>query len=800
MKKYLSFLTCVLATLLFVGCSKLQEDSNQADDNEDLITIHSIVPFNNYKHLVVDVSLDDDLLQNNIIPLDSVSVKVSEWLFKRESYTKDAVPTVQSIEYIKAQLIAENELQALVLLDLTVDQALLEQQRAIVENLRHVYAYNNLYIAFMYDGKTTQTMPVTDYVVENYIQSKPSDKCLFYSIVEKSNELRYNDKWKNIPAQHKALIVLSDGKTYQDNVPLDKNHFANQRALLSLGQDANTSPIYYVQLTPQQAGATASTAETTGTTTMNEAANIMNIICTNTKGHYLEQFLWTRLSQELLNDEQNAIPDIRIRLENPDHKVYRGFQRVLSLDFYYQNKLIASGSKNYVMGSLYHPIIVNGKPDSSIIVRGIFVYGVISLVIYLLFQYVVPYVHYWWFRRKYVTKYTGPNMTFNQNLVGDTCYMCKTPFQVGDSIVAKCEHTVHESCWKENEYKCPEYGRHCKTGSHYYNRQKLYDKRNAPYYLNWLLAGCLAGLLSWLLYVIHFIEIGYSAITSIIYLLFNITESSAQATEIMSLLGDKIFYTPYYGLYTGFFLTLLLSILASNGGWRLKRILFVCTKSIVAAIVGYFSFFGVALVAVAFSVQGTNLFVDWIPWIINGFVVVFAVSFGTCIKLKRALIGAAIAIVFSLGSMLMWNFIIASSLDARDLLMYSNFIYCMGVALSISVNSPKSERYMLRVEGPIKTTYVALYKWINNAYATRRVSIGKSVDCNLQMSWDINSDIAPVQAELVSLYGNIYLIATESNGVFVKNKPLKVGTRVRLYHGDRFTIGKTLFTYVEQDV
>ncbi|MBQ2025623.1 MAG: hypothetical protein II215_04025 [Paludibacteraceae bacterium] len=811
MKKYVTLLICLLATCLCVSCSALGNDKDADEAAKDLLTIHSVVPFDNYKEFVVDVSLDDDITQNNIIPLDSVDVRVSEWIFNREGLINDAAPKVQSVEYIKAQLIAEKELQALVLLDLTVDETLLEQQRTIVNNLRHVYAYDNLYVAFMYNGQTTQSIPVTDYVVENYIVSKPSPKCLFASIVNKIGELRDDVKWKNVEPKKKALIVLSDGKTYQNNVPLDKHHFANQRSLLNLSEEKETSPIYYIQLSPQQAVATtpqsgaavsATTAQASNVAANNssEAAAIMNIICSNTGGHYLEQFLWNRLSAEMLHEDEMEWPDIRVRLENPDQKVYRGFKRVLKLEFYYQNQLIASGSRDYVIGSLYHPIVVNGRPNSSILVRGFVVFLLVSLGIYLVFQYAVPYISYKLFRRKYVTQYKGTNMTFNQNLVGDTCYMCKTPFQVGDSIVAKCQHTVHESCWKENEYKCPEYGRHCKTGSHYYNKQQLSDTRNAPYYLNWLLAGCYAGILSWLFYVLRFLEIGYNLITSIIVNFFGLVPNSMQATEIMSLLGDKIYYTPYYGLYTSFFLTLFLSILSSNGGWRLKRVVFVLCKALVAAVVGYLSFLIVALVSVAFSIQGTNLFVDWIPWIINGFVVVFAVSYGTSIKLKRALIGAAIAIVFSLLSMLMWNFMIASSFDARDLLMYSNFIYCIGVALSISVNSPKSERYMLRVEGPIKTTYVALYKWINNAYSTRRVSIGKSVDCNLQMSWDINSDIAPVQAELISMYGNIYLVATEDKGVLVKDKPLKVGVRVRLYHGDQFIIGKTTFTYVEQDV
>jgi hypothetical protein len=88
---------------------------------------------------------------------------------------------------------------------------------------------------------------------------------------------------------------------------------------------------------------------------------------------------------------------------------------------------------------------------------------------------------------------------------------------------------------------------------------------------------------------------------------------------------------------------------------------------------------------------------------------------------------------------------------------------------------------------------------MNAKYVNRSVTIGKSVDCNLQMSWDINSAIAPKQALLKMMGGNIYLIPLE-HGVTIKGKPAIIDKRVHLYHGDHFTIGQTKFTYVEHDV
>lgn len=84
------------------------------------------------------------------------------------------------------------------------------------------------------------------------------------------------------------------------------------------------------------------------------------------------------------------------------------------------------------------------------------------VLIYLVFQFVVPWVRYKLFKKKYVAKYVGKNMSLNDIQVSESCYYCKAPFLEGEEIVLKCEHAMHKSCWDENEYKCPEYGRNCK--------------------------------------------------------------------------------------------------------------------------------------------------------------------------------------------------------------------------------------------------------------------------------------------------------------------------------------------------
>ena len=150
-------------------------------------------------------------------------------------------------------------------------------------------------------------------------------------------------------------------------------------------------------------------------------------------------------------------------------------------------------------------------------------------------------------------------------------------------------------------------------------------------------------------------------------------------------------------------------------------------------------------------------------------------------------------------SMYIWTLLFSHmELDFRVVLLFSFIIYGTGLAACIATVAPKSERYFLKVQGATKGMDIALYKWFRNN-PNRIVTIGKSVDCSLQLSWDIQSDVAPIQAEIRLLKHVPYLYALEP-GVFISGKPLRTNKRKRLYHGSTFIIGQTTFTYIEKDL
>ena len=198
-------------------------------------------------------------------------------------------------------------------------------------------------------------------------------------------------------------------------------------------------------------------------------------------------------------------------------------------------------------------------------------------------------------------------------------------------------------------------------------------------------------------------------------------------------------------------------------------------------------------------IENNSLFIDWTPWMLTGFFIAFIISFQTDIKRKRALIGAFISIIFGLSSMYVWDNSQNALVDTRDDMLLSYMIYCVGFAISIAITFPKSECYFLRVEGPIKAMDIAIYKWINAIFHNRQFTIGKSINCDLQITWDLQSDIAPEIAEVKMKGGHLYLIALEE-GVFTRKKEMKPNEKIRLYHGTHFRIGQTKFTYIERDI
>ena len=388
-------------------------------------------------------------------------------------------------------------------------------------------------------------------------------------------------------------------------------------------------------------------------------------------------------------------------------------------------------------------------------------------------------------------------MSVGNIAVGQTCYFCKAPFQEDEDIVVKCQHVMHKSCWDENGYHCPEHGRNCREGSHYYNYKNLFDPKNASFYMKWILVAIVAAFFTWFFYLLYVIDFHKTTDTLVakmveskIYKLGSLAEFNAYENVTNQI--------PEFGLFIGFFLTLALSGLSVRKQHLKRRALDIVLRAIVVGLGSYVLFELFSSIAVAFDLGTYSLIIDWIPWSLAALLIAVVSTIATRVKLKKYVL--LITVVIGLVSMYLWSFLFEGYLlfDIRVLLLITCIFFAVGLAASVAEMAPKSERYFLNIKGAMKEMDIALFKWfINNP--DQVVTVGKSIDCSLQMSWDIKGQVAPVQAEIRHTGGAIRLTAVEP-GIVVNNKPLEEGRSVWLYHNTVFTIGDTTFTYIERDL
>ncbi|MBR6055289.1 MAG: FHA domain-containing protein [Bacteroidales bacterium] len=673
--------------------------------------------------------------------------------------------------------IAELGMKVLVLVDLSLSDEQIEAEHAAIEEMFTVLNRSNLYVAFMSDKSVSKTHGITDYILKEYFRNNSSKVYLYRSISTKLQEIsERKEPWAD--ASEIKLVVFSDGRLYGDgDVPLDAEHFKIENDLLHSEMPDSVS-ICYVNFAKKAADAADDS----------DATNLLTSVCQSTGGEYFPAFSWPGLEAAMLGEHGDMIVSNRFDFVNPDRKVYRGDNNQLKLIFYSlkEKRQIASATASIREGSLYKPIIVNGDSLKGVIIQGVSIGLIIMLLLYLILQFIVPYVKYRLFLRKYVVRHTGRDMVIGDTAVAESCYLCKEPFKEGDEVVVKCAHTMHKSCWDENEYHCPEYGRHCKEGSHFYDREHLSDRRNAPFYMNWLLMGILMSVCAWVALSIWTNFTSKHILEYLIPVDYLTTDKN----------GTHLNQLPSYGLLVGFFLTAGICLMSIRKKHLLSW-LDILLRSTVAGAISSLLYLLVSLACIALHLEAVSFILNLIPWILSGYLTAVIATLGTRIKLKKTII--LIAAGVSILSMYLWySCYMLIGIDFRVLLLFSIMIYDIGIMLAIATAAPRSEHYFLHAQGAVKTMDIAIYKWFR-ANPNAVVSIGKSVDCSLQVSWDLQSKIAPVHAEITMKKGVLRLMALEE-GVTVGGKPLKVDKYQNLYHGTTFQIGKTTFTYEEKDI
>ncbi len=796
---------------LLSGCDdepqmlRLDNEQEQADSSH-IMSLSKPEFSDKYKTIVLEGRLGSDVGMLPLSDKKKVRVEVTEVVrhFSEASYPLP--PKLVKVEELASQQMQALGIKALALVDLSLPQPLVDQERKAVGQMRNLFSDKNLFVAFITGTSLTETIPVTDYVMKNYfVSSDSTKKYLFRSILTKINEMELDSSWAK-GAKHTTMVVMSDGATYQDDQPMDPQHFQIEHQLTSY---ALRSPLYYANFDTKKENYSdtdifGSLGEYSylpfdDTETDIDDSSILQSLCTASKGLYQKNFDWPAIQHNIQDMYGMDMADYRFTLENPDHKVYRGRHgRDLQIACYdaATDSLLVQGNCFYSLGSVYRPVIVNPSPLYNVLLQGIIYAALLILLIYAILQFLVPYIQYRMFQKKHIVTYSKTQVGANGLMVAESCYLCKAPFEEGDQVVTKCQHAMHLECWDENQYQCPEYGRHCEHGRHYYNRQHLLDPQNATFYLNWIIAAIVAAVLAWIFYTTRMHPYLSSLVEKLILTITNTKPDTVEGSAYLAEYGASINHFPAFGLCTGFFLTLMLSCMSAAKREPLSRAAEILLRAFLGGLGGLLFFTLGGAISVALGLQENAIIIDWIPWSLTGYWIALCVTWGTRIQIRHSLVIGAF--IVGLVSTYLWTWLYAgSTVDYRVTLLINFILFAVAMAISIAKSAPRSERYFLTVSGIIKQMDVALYKWFK-ANPNDVVTIGHSVDCHLQLSWDIQSAIAPIQAEIRLERGIPRLYALEE-GVFVAGKPVEVGKGIRLYHGKTFTIGQTTFTYIEKD-
>ena len=710
---------------------------------------------------------------------------------------------VDSLIDISDKKMVSNNLTIVILADqgmMMSESDYMKLKEAIVSFVDALPSYVKVYIAMMGDEvtRTERVYPgenIRSYVRRDDISNlAEEEKYIYAAIISKIQELNdldeedcffpdvlHNKELSTDTVSDKMLFILT-GKVYEDNY----DDFFRDKLLFNnpdyLDLPEKLKAIYCMYF---------------GDELDQEMENEFKFICHLTpEGRFYSHFAVDSVQDLLLGAIDSIAMDYRLFYSVGQKVTYNGQPLELNLDI---QKANAHGVKEYTFGSALKPFTLSPSEEGGTKIRNRyldilfgFLFGVFIIALaYAIMQFLVPWIQYKIFLKKYVKKFHPSDVqSEGKDIVLEQCYYCKDNFQEGDTIVTKCQHTVHWECWEENHDRCPEYGLNsCKEGIYFYDKKHLADERNSPYFTSWLLYGLAGGLISWILFKLIRIRgfLGFILRPLIKLLQGDVGEDIARAFQF------KVQPLLICGLIMGFVITFLFSYLIEFRKKTVKTVLLMVARALGNAVIGCLAFLIGAIVIIAVGKYSNCWWIDWVPWLFFGISITPLISMKSDIGFKEAFLGGLVSAVLS--------FVAIYGLGATPLVGALAFmIYAAGLGASIAVVHYTSENYYLHIEGPTKERDIAIYKWMNVAGGSNHVTIGSSPNCVIQMNWDNSDQIREKQVELYIDNDHPYCLALTDGTVYGNdNRPLKAGDSFLLSHGSHFTVGATKFTYIEKD-
>lgn len=492
---------------------------------------------------------------------------------------------------------------------------------------------------------------------------------------------------------------------------------------------------------------------------------------------------------------QDAMYDFALTYRATEGKIYNG-----NTTYKIEWKGEELGNGTFSIGTAENPWPTVEETTTDTIMKYLVAVIVTLLTIVLFFlvmKVLIPLIKSRAFKLKYYKKYVP-----QANIKKRICPYCKQEIQPGQMVVAKCEHIMHVHCWKQNDYRCAEYGQNCKTGiQERVDWHSLFNKNNLRD-CHQMIAGVLASLVSWIIYEL----MGRGAFTSLSNGIVNtfILGDEQQINILHDTATIKVSAFLTIGLLLGFFLSL---IFRYNDEYRNKDFR-ICLKifslSFLSGIIGFAAFaVGAIIFCLLLSVAGTT----YIPWYCSlPAYLLFSAGFSlsltirSSIPVKSAIIGSMCSAV--IGFIVLYFSSLASATYSWMTVLLDFVIFGGGLGASLVTVRMLAEKYFLDIKNGIKAGQrIPIHKWMNATGGGNKVTIGMTNDCEIQMNWEKSNKVAKEHAQLyIDPTRLLPVIKPLATGVIYNTRAeLPMGKPTVLSNGDTFKIGDTIFQYVETD-
>lgn len=447
------------------------------------------------------------------------------------------------------------------------------------------------------------------------------------------------------------------------------------------------------------------------------------------------------------------------------------------------------GNADYSIGSAETPWPIKAESTGDTITK-VLIALVIALLTFVFFLLVmkalVPFIKSKRFGMKYYKKYE-PEANVSRRI----CTYCRQDIEPGQMVVMRCKHIMHVDCWKQNGYKCVEYGQNCKDGIQEHVEWKQMFSKSSLRDTYQTLAGILAALVSWIIFELTgrglFQGLGEGIAKSFISNENMVGECAVKVSALLTI-----------GLLLGFFLSLVFRYFDEYRKKDAMIYLKIVGMSLLSGIIGMAAMaVGGIIFCLLVSATGTPYWYCSLPaYILFAICVPLSLTIKSSIPMKSALLGGLIAA--AIGFLVLMFGAIGNIEWMPNLLNF--IIFGGGLGASLVTVRMLAERYFLLIKNGVKAGQkIPIHKWMNATGGGNKVTIGATGDCEVQMNWEKSNKVAKEHVQLyIDQAKTLPMLKPLVPGVLYNMRSeLPASKSVVLNNGDTFKIGDTIFEYVE---